>query len=184
MKANFDAALAAVLKHEGGWADHPADPGGATMKGVTKRTLEAHLGRAVTKEELRNISDETLENIYRRRYWNAVRGDDLPSGVDYAMFDYAVNSGPQRAIRSAQKVVDVAQDGVLGPKTMAAILARCAHGADKFIIEYSEDRDAFLRRLSAFPVFGRGWVRRVNDVEKMAILLSRNEERDDAARRS
>ena len=176
MKENFATALAAVLKHEGGWSDHPADPGGATMRGVTKRTLEAHLGREVTKEELRNISDAMLSEIYRRRYWNAVRGDELPAGADYVMFDCAVNSGPPRAIIFAQKVAGVAQDGVLGPKTMAAIRARCAKGAAAFIVEYSEERDAFLRRLSAFPVFCRGWVRRVDDVEKAAVRLSRGEE--------
>ena len=82
MKENFATALAAVLKHEGGWSDHPADPGGATMRGVTKRTLEAHLGREMTKEELRNISDAMLSEIYRRRYWNAVRGDELPAGAE------------------------------------------------------------------------------------------------------
>lgn len=176
MKGNFDAALAAVLKHEGGWADHPADPGGATMKGITKRTLEAHLGREVTKDELREISDETLREIYRSRYWDAVRGDELPAGADYVIFDCAVNSGPRRAIIFAQKVAGTTQDGVLGPKTLAAIRVACAKDVDGFIAEYSEERAAFLRRLPTFHVFGRGWMRRVNNVEMLAAHLSRGEE--------
>lgn len=176
MKGNFDAALACVLKHEGGWSDHPSDPGGATMKGVTKRTMENHLGRPVTKDELREISDEMLAEIYRRRYWDKVRGDDLPPGVDYAMFDCAVNSGPGRAILLAQKVASVAQDGVLGPKTLAAINARCEKGAEDFLAEYSEARETFLRSLSAFQVFGRGWTRRVDDVEMLAVRMARGEE--------
>lgn len=177
MKQNFDLCLAFVLKHEGGWADHPADPGGATMKGVTKRTLEAHLGRQVTKDELREISDETLAEIYRRRYWDAVRGDDLPAGVDYAVFDCAVNSGPRRAVLFAQEVAGVTQDGAIGPKTLAAIEAACAEGAEGFIEEYSEARQAFLRGLPTFQVFGRGWTRRVDDVEVTAARMSRGEEK-------
>jgi lysozyme family protein len=176
MKGNFDAALAAVLKHEGGWADHPADPGGATMKGVTKRTLEAHLGREVTKDELRAISDETLAAIYRRGYWDAVWADELPAGVDYVVFDCAVNSGPRRAILFAQAVARVTQDGAIGPKTLAAIKAACAEGAEGFIEEYSEARQAFLQALPTFQVFGRGWTRRVDDVEVTAARMSRGEE--------
>ena len=92
MKRNFASSLAHVLKHEGGWADHPRDPGGATMKGVTLATYSDWLGRQATKDELRAISDEHLRTIYKARFWDAVRGDELPSGVDYVVFDMAVNS--------------------------------------------------------------------------------------------
>src|SRR5690606_10266721 len=121
MEANFQRALSLVLKHEGGWADHPADPGGATMKGVTLATYRACINKNGTKDDLRNITQAQLEKVYREQYWNKVRGDDLPSGVDYAVFDFAVNSGPSRAIKYLQRILLVPQDGIIGPQTMAAL---------------------------------------------------------------
>ena len=103
-RANFAAALSAVLLHEGGWANNPKDPGGATMKGVTLATYRRYRPGA-TKEQLRNISDEELRTIYRDGYWDEVRGDDLPSGIDFATFDFAVNSGPSRAAKFLQRVL-------------------------------------------------------------------------------
>ncbi len=100
--ANFERALSLVLKHEGGFADHPADPGGATMMGITQATLAEWRGRPVTKDEVRALSRVEAGAIYRARYWDAVKGDDLPSGLDLAAFDYAVNSGPARAVRTIQ----------------------------------------------------------------------------------
>ena len=85
MKDNFDACLAKVLKHEGGWADHPKDPGGATMKGVTIAVFREYKGRAVTKDELRAISDADLRAIYKAGYWDKVKGDDLPRGLDLSL---------------------------------------------------------------------------------------------------
>ncbi len=88
-----------MLKHEGGWADHPKDPGGATMKGVTLATYRRHFGKNKSKRALRNISDDDLGQIYRSGYWDKCRCDRLPSGVDYAVFDAAVNSGPGRSVK-------------------------------------------------------------------------------------
>ena len=118
MKDNFEACLVEVLKHEGGWADHPKDPGGATMKGVTIGTYSTWLGRQATKDELRNIPNEHLHQIYKAWYWDKVRGDDLPRGVDLCLFDYAVNSGPKRAVVAVQDTLRVNPDGALGPKTL------------------------------------------------------------------
>jgi len=172
MRGNFEPALEAVLKHEGGFVNHPRDPGGMTNLGVTKRVWEEWVGRQVTEEEMRALTPEAVEPLYRARYWDAVRGDDLPAGVDYAVFDCAVNSGPRRAIIFAQRVASVTQDGVLGPKTLAAIEAYCKkEGADTFVEVYSEEREAFLRRLPTFAVFGRGWTRRVADVEMYASRM-------------
>ena len=112
-KGNFDRSLLLVLAHEGGWADHPKDPGGATMKGVTLATFRRYRPGA-SKADLRNISDADLQRIYRDGYWNVIRGDDLPSGLDFAVFDYAVNSGPGRAAKHLQAVLGVPQDGKVG----------------------------------------------------------------------
>lgn len=172
MKATFEKALEAVLKHEGGFVNHPRDPGGITNLGVTKRVWEEWLGRPVTEQEMRDLTPEAVTPLYKARYWDAVRGGALPPGVAYAIFDCAVNSGPRRAILFAQKVASVTQDGAIGPKTLAAIKAFCdERGAAAFIEEYSEEREAFLRRLPTFDAFGRGWTRRVEDVEMYAARM-------------
>ncbi|MBK19052.1 MAG: hypothetical protein CMM52_09500 [Rhodospirillaceae bacterium] len=118
MKKNFENSLKHVLIHEGGWADHPRDPGGATMKGVTLATFRRHFGEAKSKRALRNISDDQLRQIYRSGYWDRCRCDQLPSGVDYAVFDAAVNSGPGRSAKWLQAVIGAKQDGGIGPKTL------------------------------------------------------------------
>ena len=165
MEANFQRALALVLKHEGGWSDHPSDPGGATMKGVTLATYRAYINKNGTKDDLRNITQAQLEKVYREQYWNKVRGDDLPSGVDYAVFDFAVNSGPARAAKYLQAVVGVAQDGVIGPQTLAAVKAASASAV---IDKLCDKRLAFLQGLKTWSTFGKGWGRRVADVRSAA----------------
>ncbi len=170
MRDNFDVALVAVLKHEGGWADHPADPGGATMKGVTLKTYSDWLGRPASKEELRNISDDHLKTIYKTRYWDAVRGDDLPSGLDHAVFDMAVNSGPGRAVRMLQSAVGATPDGALGPKTLAAVKAQ---DPVALIETYQRNRQHFLEALPTFATFGKGWTRRVEEVKSEALKMAK-----------
>lgn len=168
MEANFPRALALVLKHEGGWSDHPSDPGGATMKGVTLATYRAYINKNGTKADLRNITQAQLEKVYREQYWNKVRGDDLPSGVDYALFDFAVNSGPSRAVKFLQRILLVQQDGIIGPQTMAAL----ARAKPEHVIEVlCAERLKFLKGLSTWPTFGKGWGRRVDDVELHALAM-------------
>ena len=168
MKSNFDASLALVLVHEGGWADHPSDPGGATMKGVTIATYKAYLGREVTKTELRNIPDAHLKDIYFTRYWQKVEGDDLPIGVDLAVFDFAVNSGPGRAIKAVQKVTGADQDGIVGSRTLASIDAQ---GHRATIEDLCAERLRFLKRLKTWATFGAGWERRVAEVRASALAM-------------
>lgn len=169
MKDNFDRCLAEVLKHEGGWADHPKDPGGATMKGVTIGTFAGFKGRKVTKAELRAISDDDLRAIYRRKYWDVVRGDDLPAGLDLVAFDAAVNSGPARGARWLQAGVGVKTDGKVGPETLAHARAANVRLA---IGRALDARLAFLRGLKTWPTFGRGWQRRVDDVRRVALEMA------------
>jgi len=124
MDRNFARALALVLKSEGGWSDNPVDPGGATMKGVTLANFRRYVKADASKDDLRKISDAQLATVYRRFYWDAVAGAELPGGVDYAVFDFAVNSGPGRAAKYLQAAVGAAQDGRIGPATLSAVGAR------------------------------------------------------------
>ena len=180
MRDSFQRALQQVLHHEGGWSDHPADPGGATMKGVTLKTYSDWLGRPATKDELREIPDAHIEAIYRERYWNAVRGDDLPPGIDMMVFDFAVNAGRKRAILTLQQAVDMPiaqQDGAIGPGTLAAVRDKWNRmGVSSVATNYATLRELFYRNLSTFETFGRGWLRRNEAVLAMARGWSDGEE--------
>jgi lysozyme family protein len=174
MRDNFDHCLQAVLKHEGGYVDHPRDPGGATNLGCTKKVWEEWVGHEVPKDDIRALTVSDVAPLYRKRYWDAVRGDDLPSGVDMAVFDCAINSGTGRAAKIAQKISGVAQDGAIGPASLAAIVGFCDRdGARHFIEEYNDARLQFLQALPAFETFGKGWSKRVNKVNIASLDLAR-----------
>lgn len=167
MKGNFEACLAITLKHEGGWADHPQDPGGATMKGVTLATFRKYRPGA-TKADLRNISDADLRRIYRDGYWDEVRGDDLPAGLDLVAFDGAVNSGPSRGAKWVQSAVGAQADGRIGPATLLSVGKADTSTA---IRRACQERMRFLQGLKTWPTFGKGWQRRVNEVEAAALAM-------------
>ena len=169
MKDNFPPCLALTLQYEGGWTDDPRDPGGATMKGVTLAVYEQFKGRAATKDELRHIADADLQAIYRQGYWDKLRCDDLPAGVDLVAFDAAVNSGPKRSAQWLQRAAMVADDGSIGPKSIAALNAL---NARQVINAACDNRLAFLRGLSTFKYYGRGWVARVANVRAEATALA------------
>lgn len=169
MKSNFPKALDAVLKHEGGYVDHPRDPGGATNLGITKAVLEAWRGRKVTRAEVRALGRKEAADIYRARFWTSTRCDELPAGLDYAVFDFAVNSGPGRAVRNLQAAVGAKRDGVIGGLTLAAV-ARIRR-ADA-IRTLCDRRLAFVRALKTWPTFGKGWKRRVEEVRAAALALA------------
>lgn len=175
MRENFGRSLQLVLKHEGGYVDHPQDPGGATNKGITLATFRGYFGNnRLTKDDLRNITEETVAKIYRERYWNAVKGDQLPLGLDYAVFDFGVNSGPSRAVKFLQRAVGTAADGVIGPQTMLAVNG---FGARQAIVSLCAARLTWLQTVKdkngklAWPTFGRGWGRRVAEVEDAALAM-------------
>lgn len=169
MKTNFKEALKHVLIYEGGWADHPRDPGGATMKGVTLLVYRNHFGADKSKEDLRNISDSELEQIYRKGYWDRCRCDDLPSGVDFAVFDSAVNSGPGRGAKWLQASIGAAQDGGIGPKTLAKVKG---HKPVDIVNDICDNRLNFLRGLNNWSVFGKGWNRRIDALRKEAVHMA------------
>jgi lysozyme family protein len=171
MKANFGNALAHVLKHEGGFVNHPKDPGGMTNLGVTKRVWESWTGKPASEADMRALNPIKVAPLYRARYWDAVRGDDLPAGVDYAVFDAAVNSGPVQAVKWLQRAVGVADDGKIGPATLAAVRAMPAVDV---VAAFTERRRKFLQGLPTWGTFGKGWDRRVtsvaNEAKRMAVL--------------
>lgn len=168
MKENFGTALNYVLKHEGLWSDNPKDPGGATMKGITLAVYRQHINPKATKEELRRITDAQVSSIYKKHYWDKVRGDDLPSGVDYAVFDFAVNSGVSRASKYLQAVVKKRQDGIIGPETLAATRSMMA---PTVINDLCDNRMNFLRGLKTFATFGKGWTTRVSGVRVESLKM-------------
>lgn len=165
MNTNFDNALRKVLAHEGGYVNHPSDPGGMTNLGVTKRTWEQWTSKPATEADMRALTPAIVAPLYKDRFWDAVKGDDLPAGVDYAVFDAAVNSGPSQAAKWLQRAVGVVDDGKIGPATLAAVRA---HAAATVVAKFSAQRMVFLQGLKTFPVFGKGWSRRVSDVNVVA----------------
>lgn len=169
MKENFVDALAHVLKHEGGYVNHPSDPGGMTNLGVTKAVWEEWVGRESSEKEMRSLTPEMVAPLYRRKYWDKIQGDSLPDGLDYAVFDAAINSGPGRAAKWLQMVAGVTPDGAIGPKTLAAINAE---PVQQLIAEYNDTRLQFLEGLPTWGTFGKGWRNRVAQVQSLASQLA------------
>ena len=169
MKDNFDAALKAILHHEGGYVNHPADPGGMTNLGVTKRVWEEWVGHEVDEKAMRNLTPEIVGPMYKVKYWDKIKGDELPTGVDYVVFDAAVNSGPGRAAKWLQACVGVEPDGGIGPKTLAAVNA---FDTNQLIEDYAKRRLSFLMDLQTWDTFGKGWGRRVAEVQKTGLDMA------------
>ena len=168
MNNNFNHCLDLVLVHEGGYVNHPKDPGGATNRGVTQAVYDAYRKtRGRGAQSVKFITDEEVNAIYKFQYWDRVQGDLLPAGLDYAVFDFAVNSGVGRASKYLQAVLGVAQDGQIGARTLAAIT-----NPSNAINALCDRRMSFLRNLRTFLTFGKGWTRRVTDVRKHALEMA------------
>jgi lysozyme family protein len=166
---NFNRIMDEIFRHEGGYVDHPRDPGGATNMGITIGTLRDWRGKAVTKDDVRRLTKDEARTIYRKRYWDAVCGDELPSGVDLCAMDSAVNSGPSRGARWLQRAVGADADGQIGTKTLSA-----ADAADPTVTvqRMCDDRLSFLKGLGTWSTFGKGWARRVESVRSLALELA------------
>lgn len=162
----FPACLQVVLHHEGGFVDDPNDPGGATNMGITHKTLAAWRGRAVTAEDVRNLTEHEASLIYRAEYWDRLRCGQLPAGVDLVVFDYGVNAGVSRSAMLLQGLVGAREDGVIGPKTIAAVRRQ---RPDELVQSFGGSRLRQYMSFSGWKHFGRGWSRRVDEVETEAL---------------
>ena len=168
MQNNWQQSFKLMLKSEGGFVNHPKDPGGMTNLGVTKATWENWVGRESNEAEMRGLTPEKVEPLYKKKYFDAVRGDDLPMGLDYLMFDFAVNAGAGRAIKTLQTAVGVTPDGGFGPMTMAALQAV---DPNELIERFSQAKEDFYRSLTTFATFGKSWLNRVADVKVKATSM-------------
>lgn len=168
MHDNLDDSLKLMFGHEGGYSNVKTDAGGPTKYGITHKTLAAYLGVPnVTAARVKSMTIVEAEAIYRKNYWPQSGGDLLPAGLDYAAFDFGVNSGPPKAVKTLQQVLgftggDV--DGWIGTETMKRV-AGYPSGAPQLIRDYCDARMAFLRSIknskTGFAVNGRGWTIRV-----------------------
>lgn len=167
---NYSASLRRVLVHEGGFVNHPKDPGGATMKGVTQAVYNAfRKRRGLTSQSVRGVSDGELEAIYRTQYADKIAFDKLPTGIDYVVFDGAVNSGPTQSTKWLQRALGVPVDGIIGNVTLAkAAVADHSHLIDAIC----DQRLKFLKGLTTWATFGRGWASRVEDVRRTAKAMA------------
>jgi lysozyme family protein len=170
MQSNFETCLALMLAHEGGFVNHPQDPGGMTNLGVTKRVWEEWVGHDVDEKQMRALTPETVAPLYKRKYWDACRADDLVAGVDYVVFDVAVNSGPGRAVKFLQSCVGATADGGFGPATLAAV-KEAEKDPARLVELYCAKRLEFLQSLKTFETFGKGWSRRVQEVKDKALKM-------------
>jgi len=165
LKNNFERSLALVLQHEGGYVHHALDPGGRTNLGVTQRVWEQYVGHSVDEQAMRKLTKEVVAPLYRKQYWDAVHGDQLPCGADYLAFDFAVNAGSFRSIKTIQRALNITADGVIGPVTLKAIQDT---NAEDFINNFTDAKESFYKGLANFPTFGRGWLNRVAESKRIA----------------
>jgi len=168
MSELFEKCLTNVLKHEGGFVNHPADPGGMTNLGVTKKVYEEWVGYEVDKQDMMKLQKTDVSPIYKKNYWDRVKCDDLPIGVNYVIFDMSVNHGTGRASKFLQKVVGAEVDGAIGSKTLSKV--EKMNNMD--IIEaLCLEREDFYRNLNHFDTFGNGWLNRNNEVKDKALQM-------------
>ena len=165
MNANFEKCLEHLLRSEGGYSDHPQDPGGRTNLGVTQDVWEDWIDRAVSEDEMKALTPNKVAPLYRELYWDRIKGDKLPSGVDYVVFDAAVNSGVSRAAKWLQTTVGSVADGAIGEQTLKLVMLT---NPQMLIDKYSAIRLEFLKGRSTWPTFGKGWERRVEEVKTTA----------------
>jgi lysozyme family protein len=122
----------------------------------------------VTKDDIKALKPNDVMPLYKAKYWDTIKGDDLPEGVDYAVFDFAINSGPSRAAKTLQSVLSTNPDGQIGPTTLRAIEAS---NPREVATAVCEARLAFLQSLPTYGTFGKGWSRRVSEVEQAAFNM-------------
>ena len=165
MQKNYDKCLKAILHHEGGYVNHPKDPGGETNLGVTKRVYEEFGGA----KDMKDLTVEDVAPIYKKGYWDKMKGDDLPSGLDLCVFDFGVNAGPGRSAKYLQTMIGTVADGGIGPNTLTAVANYVEEdGLEQAVENFQEARQGYYEKLSTFDTFGKGWTRRVTETTELA----------------
>jgi|TARA_B100001027_G_C16146839_1_gene276246 lysozyme family protein len=174
MQLNYDKCLKTILHHEGGYVNHPKDPGGETNLGVTKRVYEEWaMKNDLHQKDMKDLLVEDVAPIYKKNYWDRIKGDDLPSGLDLCIFDFGVNAGTGRAARMIQTMIGTVADGGIGPNTLRALAnyEEEVGGVAEVIKDYQKQRQKYYESLSTFETFGKGWTRRVNETTELALKL-------------
>jgi len=168
---NFKECLNLVLKSEGGFVNNPNDPGGMTNLGVTKRVWEEYTGHEVDEKAMRGLTPEKVAPMYEQKYWRPCYGEVLPRGLDFVVFSMGVNAGPGRSVKLLQSSLGCVPDGIIGPRTRGLISdSNCA----TLIAKFSESRRDYYRALKTFPIFGKGWLTRVDREEQEALNMAKN----------
>jgi len=171
MANNFQECLVKVLKHEGGFVNHPKDPGGMTNLGVTKKVWEEWVGHEVDEKAMRELTPALVGLMYEMKYWRTSYCEILPRGLDLLVFTMAVNSGSGRSVKLLQDAIGVVADGVIGPNTMAKINEA---NVETMIDKFSEARTSFYKGLKTFSVFGKGWLSRTESERLEALEMAKN----------
>ena len=169
----YNRCLEMILHHEGGYVDHPDDPGGETNLGVTKKVYEAYCKKnGIRPKSMRDLEVLDVAPIYKTEYWDRVKGDDLHLALALCIFDFGVNAVTGRAAKFIQKIVGTAVDGGIGPNSLKKIDEYVEkHGIEDVVKTYQSDRQKYYEKLKHFKTFGRGWTRRVNETTEAALKL-------------
>lgn len=162
---SFETVVHMVLEHEGGYVNHPSDPGGETKYGISKR--------AYPDVDIAELTKDDAADLYKRDYWDRIKGDDLPVGVACVVMDYAVNSGISRASKALQSVCGITNgDGIIGPATLNAVWTTAKNDGELSVVEgVIKQRQEFIRGLSIYETFGKGWERRITETHEKALEL-------------
>ena len=170
----YQECLEMILHHEGGYVNHPDDPGGETNLGVTKKVYDAYCKKnGLRPKSMRDLEVTDVAPIYKTEYWDRVKGDSLHPALALCIFDFGVNAGTGLAVKYIQKIVGTTGDGVIGLNSLYMIDAYVEkHGIDKTVIIYQADRQKYYEKLKHFKTFGRGWTRRVNETTEAALKLT------------
>jgi len=169
--SDFKECLDLVLKSEGGFVNHPSDPGGMTNLGVTKKVWEDFVGHPVSEADMRALTPEKVAPLYEQKYWRPTYCEVLPRGLSLLIFSMGINAGPGRGVKLLQSSIGCVADGVIGPRTMELI--KSADVTD-LIQKYSNARRDYYKSLKTFDVFGKGWLARVDREEKEALEMAKN----------
>ena len=176
MIENWDKSFQLVIKSEGGFTNDQRDKGnhlpdgreGCTMLGCTQANWENFIGKKVTQDDMKQLIPDDVKPFYKNSYWDAVKGDELPIGVDYLAFDFAINAGSYQSRKLIQTALEVSNDGIFGPATLNAIQNA---DAEDLIKKFTEAKIKFYQNLSNFSVYGVGWLKRCSDVQLVALKM-------------